>query len=98
MPFQYSWGTVTEDSPRSAAYALDRHLFAARAHRLGEWDERLAGRLTREVLHDALARVPDDFLAPLLGRRPDAEGLRRRRAAYHAFLWKRLKAPRPFVA
>mgnify|MGYP003694533379 CR=1 FL=1 len=29
LPFQYSWGTVTEDSPRTAAYALDRHLFAA---------------------------------------------------------------------
>ena len=33
----------------------------------------------------------------LLGRPPDAERLRRRRAAYQAFLWKRLKAPRPFV-
>jgi hypothetical protein len=98
LPFQYSWGTVTEASPRTAAYALDRHLFAARAPRLGEWDERLAGRLTREVLDDAIAQVPDDFLAPLLGRAPDAERLRRRRSAYHAFLWKRLKAPRPFVA
>jgi hypothetical protein len=96
LPFQYSWGTVTEASPRTAGYAVGRHLFAARASRLGEWDERLAGRLTREVLSDAIAQVPDDFLAPLLGHAPDA--LRRRRAAYHAFLWKRLKAPRPFVA
>jgi len=98
LPFQYSWGTVNEDSPRSAAYAIGRHLFAARAHRLTEWDERLAGRLRREVLDDAIAQVPDDFLSPLLGRSPDAERRRRRRAAYHAFLWKRLKAPRPFVA
>jgi hypothetical protein len=41
--------------------------------------------------------VPDDFLAPLLSRAPDADRLRRRRRAYHAFLWKRLKPPRPFV-
>ena len=98
LPFQYSWGTVTEDSPRSEAYSIDRHLFAARADRLRDWDERLATRLTREVLDNAIAQVPDDFLVPLLGRPPDAERLQRRRAAYQAFLWKRLKAPRPFVA
>jgi hypothetical protein len=97
LPFQYSWGTVTEDSPRSEAYSIDRHLFAARADRLRDWDERLATRLTREVLDNAIAQVPDDFLVPLLGRPPGAERLRRRRAAYQAFLWKRLKAPRPFV-
>jgi hypothetical protein len=97
LPFQYAWNTVTEDAPRSAAYPLDRHLFAARADRLGGWDERLAARLTREVVDEAIAQVPGDFLAPLLGRAPDADRLRRRRRAYHAFLWKRLKAPRPFV-
>jgi hypothetical protein len=97
LPFQYSWGTVTEASPRSAAYPVERHLFAARADRLDDWDERLAGRLTREVVDEAIAQVPDDFLTPLLVRPPDAERRRRRRAAYHAFLWKRLKAPRPFV-
>jgi hypothetical protein len=98
LPFQYSWGTVMEDSPRRAAYPLDRHLFAPRAPRLAEWDDRLAARLTRARLDAAIAQVPDDFLVPLLGRAPDAERLRRRRGAYHAFLWKRLKAPRPFIA
>ena len=97
LPFQYAWGAVTEDSPRSPAYPLDRHLFAARADRLRDWDERLAARLTREVVDDAVAQVPADFLAPLLGRALDADRLRRRRGAYHAFLWKRLKPPRPFV-
>jgi hypothetical protein len=97
LPFQYSWATVTEDSPRAAAYRLDRHLFGPRADRLAEWDDRLAARITRERLDAAIAQVPDDFLVPLLGNRSDAERLRRRRAGYHAFLWKRLKAPRPFV-
>lgn len=98
LPFQYAWSAVTEDSPRSAAYPLHRHLFAPRAGRLADWDGRLAARLTREVVDEAIAQVPDDFLAPLLGRAPDPDRLRRRRRAYHAFLWKRLKPPRPFVA
>ena len=97
LPFQYAWNALTEDAPRSAAYPLDRHLFATRAHRLGHWDQRLAARLTREVVDEAIAQVPDDFLFPLLDRAPDADRLRRRRSAYHAFLWKRLKPPRPFV-
>jgi hypothetical protein len=49
--------------------------------------------VTRDALAVAIAAVPDDFLTPL-----DAAGSpSRRRAAYHAFLWKRLKKPRPFV-
>ena len=59
-------------------------------------DATLAPRLTRDVLQAAVAAVPDDFLQPLLqGTR--GVTLTRRRAAYVAFLWKRLKAPRPFL-
>jgi hypothetical protein len=38
-------------------------------------------------------RLPD----PAAGRRANADRLERRRRAYHAFLWKRLKPPRPFL-
>jgi hypothetical protein len=43
-----------------------------------------------------VAQVPDDFLRPLVA---DAgrERVMRHRGAYEAFLWKRLKAPRPFL-
>jgi hypothetical protein len=53
----------------------------------------LAPLLTRELLGDVLACVPDSFLTA----RPAEWGPSRARAAYVAFLWKRLKAPRPFL-
>lgn len=94
LPFHFDWRRVTEDSPRDTRYPLASHLFGSRAERLHEWDERLAARLTRDVLEAAIADVPDSFLEPLLGRGVSLE----RRRAYHAFLWKRLKRPRPFLA
>ena len=57
-----------------------------------EWDDVFAARLTRDVLDAAVEEVPDTFLEP---GEPDT--LRRRRAAYSAFLWKRLKPPRAFA-
>ena len=45
------------------------------------------------VLTEALAGVPDSFLAD----RPREWSPARARAAIVAFLWKRLRAPRPFI-
>jgi hypothetical protein len=97
LPFQHNWSKVSEASPRSPRYQIERHLLAQRASLLDLWDERLAERITAEVLHHAVSQVPDCFLRPLLP--PDAtdDRLMRRRRAYEAFLWKRLKAPRPFT-
>jgi hypothetical protein len=92
LTFQYDWARVSEDSPRVAA-EHDAHLFGGRRHLLARYDERLAQQLTRERLSEVVARVPDSFLAA----RPDEWSLERARAAYVAFLWKRLRAPRPFV-
>ena len=55
-------------------------------------DEPLASRLGRDVLQSAMDAIPDDLLLE-----DGEEAKRRRRAAYVAFLWKRLKRPRPFV-
>lgn len=96
LPFQYRWSAVSEDSPRRADYPLDRHLFGGRRSRLAAWNEALAARLTREVLERVVAQVPDDFLR-LLVADAGRERVMRRRRAYEAFLWKRLKARRPFV-
>ncbi|MEO8603719.1 MAG: HipA family kinase [bacterium] len=97
LPFQHDWAAVSEATPRRALPSSWVHLFQRHAHSAAAHDAALARRLSRAVLRQALARVPDDFLLPLLERSASADALRRRREAYVAFLWKRLKPPRPFV-
>jgi hypothetical protein len=92
LGFQHSWPSVTEESPRATGWQARGHLLQSRATLLSIVDETLAARLRRGVLEAALAAVPDDFLSD-----EGDEAKRRRRAAYVAFLWKRLKFPRPFV-
>jgi hypothetical protein len=96
LPFHYRWSAVREESPRRA-YPIDRHLFARHAASLAAWDERLAAQLPREVVQAAVEQVPDAFLRPLLPPEAGEERVVRRRKAYEAYLWKRLKAPRAFV-
>ena len=92
LTFQHDWADVSEDSPRASSdHAL--HLFGARRASLGRYDEALARTLTREVLAEVLAEVPDSFLAD----RPAEWSPARARAAYVEVLWKRLRPPRPFV-
>ena len=99
LPFQYNWAAVTEDSPRSGQYAMTQHLFWPHAQSLDQWDEHLTAKLSAPVLQSAIAKIPDCFLAPLIASpHPlSADQIERRRQAYAAFLWKRLKAPRPFM-
>ncbi|KAI9133124.1 HipA family kinase [Acaryochloris sp. CCMEE 5410] len=97
LPFQYNWSQVTEEVPRRLNYAMDRHLFGEKATALQQWDLALAAKLSRDVIQDAVAHIPDCFLLPLCRPGAVAEQLERRRQAYGAFLWKRLKFPRPFV-
>jgi hypothetical protein len=92
LPFQHSWALVTEDSPR-APTDYTRHVFHERLALLPGIDAVLAPQVTRAVLAQAVAAVPEEFFTALHPSRAAA----RTRAAYHAFLWKRLKAPRPFV-
>jgi hypothetical protein len=91
LPFQYDWPRVTESSPREAA-SYANHVFEARTALLPRYDATLARLVNERALTEALAEVPDE-LFDSTNREPSA----RVRAAYHAFLWKRLKAPRPFI-
>jgi hypothetical protein len=95
LMFQYDWGHVTEQTPRQPGAFVDRHLLHVSAQQLADCDAVLAAKLTRDVLERALATVPDDFLLPLVSAGSDAT---RQRALYVAYLWKRLRAPRPFVS
>lgn len=92
LPFQHDFRSVTEDSPREP-YRFDVHVFAACAPLLPRVDPSLAEHLSREVLERCVGEVPAAFLA----HRPREWSVERARAAYVAFLWKRLRAPRPFV-
>ena len=96
LRFHHDWTAVTEDTPRRPLLDLSSHALAARATALAEWDALLAGDLDRETLREAVSEVPEAFLRAVLPSRADAAAGARRREAYTAFLWKRLKPPRPF--
>jgi hypothetical protein len=91
LGFHHRWSAVTEKSPRTQDWSISRHVLGCRATRLAAIDGVLAGVLDRSALESAVAAVPADYLSATGG---DTE---RRRAAYVAFLWKRLKEPRPFL-
>lgn len=93
LPFHYDWASVTEQSPRERGPAIEDHLFYRRMGTLSEADAGAASALSRDVLVAAVSAVPASFLEDAFPNEP-AE---RTRAAYVAFLWKRLKPPRPFV-
>lgn len=88
LDFHHDWRRVTEQAPREAGPVVATHLLRVTDEQLATADEQLAPKLTRDVLEGALSQVADDFLGS------DAARLR---AAYVAYLWKRLKEPRPFV-
>jgi hypothetical protein len=91
LSFHYDWPHLTEDTPREPTiYAT--HVFATRAELIQKIDATLARRLDPHALAAALLAVPDELLASVSADAPS-----RTRAAYEAFLWKRLKAPRPFL-
>lgn len=91
LGFHHRWSTVTEESPRVRSWSPSTHVLGSRATRLALIDTALARIVDRTVLESAVGAVPDDYL-PVSGM-----DTHRRRAAYVAFLWKRLKEPRPFV-
>ena len=96
LGFYHNWSSVTEDSPARVLATMSRHVMREHATDLARLDDVLAQRLNRDVIRSAVEQVPDDFLRPLLPK-PISRTLSRRREAYCAFLWKRLKKPRRFA-
>jgi hypothetical protein len=91
LGFHHRWSAVTEESPRARGWPFGNHVLRSRATRLQLIDQQMAWLVSRTLLESAINEVPDDYLSMNDG---DA---RRRRSAYAAFLWKRLKEPRPFM-
>ena len=100
LGFQYNWPAVTEDAPARPPVEYEPHLFASFVSPgdLLDWDELFAARITRELIDAAVSQVPDEFVLPLIDGEGSADAVRRRRAAYGAFLWKRLRSPRGFLS
>jgi hypothetical protein len=98
LPFHHNWRAVAEDSPTRATFAFSSHVLCGRATELAGWDRVLTPKLDRDAIRAAVDAVPDEFLAPLLPPAAPSTAFTRRREAYGAFLWKRLKAPRPSAA
>ncbi len=96
LRFQHKWSAVTEASPRRDEGPQASHILYSRATQVAAMDAHLAACLDRDVIRAAVGSVPDDFLKPLVAPPATSVALRRRRQAYLAFLWKRLKPPRPF--
>jgi hypothetical protein len=92
LHFHHDWRAVTEQTPREPGRILAEHLLQISAPQLAEADAELAPKLGQNSLESALLEVPDAFLAAL-----SVESPARQRAAYVAYLRKRLKAPRPFI-
>jgi hypothetical protein len=67
-------------------------LLADRAQRAHDIDSSMADLLTRDRLEAILESVPSSFLDAAY----PGEAAGRVRARYHAFIWKRSRAPRPF--
>jgi hypothetical protein len=93
LSFHFDLGRLTEQTPRDAPFDWRGHLFAEHAALVARVDVECAARFDRGVLAKAVSVVPDDFLVTAFPRVAPADV----RGIYAAFLWKRLKAPRPFL-
>jgi hypothetical protein len=92
LSFHHDWRSVTEQSPREPGRIVSEHLMQVSEAQLREADDALAPKLSRATFEAALAQVPDEWLS-LQGN----DSAERERAAYVAYLHKRLRAPRPFI-
>lgn len=90
LGFQHRWRDVTEDSPRHPGWPREDHVLWSQRSGVAAADAALAAAVTRDVLEAAVESVPREYFQ-------NGDDARRRRAAYVAFLWKRLKTPRPFA-
>jgi len=90
LTFQYALDRLSEDSPRRPLVTTRPHLLADRPPAPAALDDELAAHLPRAAIRAALAEVPDEFW-------PAGGDLVRLRELFVAYLWKRLRAPRPFA-
>ncbi len=91
--FHHAWGGGVTDPARFAtqAYDVTDHVLGAHAGAVPPLDAELAARVSDEVISEAVALVPDEWLVE---RPASPESLR---AAYAAFLRARRDSGRPWL-
>lgn len=97
LAFQYALPDMDASAPRRPYVLREPHVLQRRAGHIQSRDEQFAQRLTRDMIVDAVAQVPDDFLVPLLHGATPRDTLVERRAAYVEYLVRRLEPARPFL-
>ena len=90
--FHHTWTDYLERSRRPFPQIKD-HVLLPLAGALAEVDAALSARLTPDVIHGIVDRIPDSWLDPVRGLAGPAE----QRAGYANYLLSRLEAPRAFV-
>lgn len=90
--FHHSWDNYLGRSGDKFA-AIKDHVLLPLASELRDVDERLASRLTLEVLREIVGLIPESWLGDV----PDFEDVEAHRAAYVEYFRQRLEAPRAFV-
>lgn len=93
--FHHGWPGGIGSPGRFAAqpYDVSDHVLVAHVAGVGAADAALAPQVTRELLEDVLAQVPDAWLEPVPGAATPSE----LRAAYVRFLLARVGGSRPWL-
>lgn len=94
LSIHYTWRDPAEHARRSHAERLADHVLLPFASSIAAADERLAPIVSRALLENLVAELPDDWLAS----DPIAGDSAAQRQAYVNYLCRRLESPRPFVA
>lgn len=90
--FHHSWENHLERS-RGAFPQIKDHVLLAAASEIRQADAEMSGGITRLLLEEVLAQVPDEWL----GVEPGIGGSKELRAAYMEYLMRRLEPPRAFL-
>ncbi len=91
----HSWRDPAGHARRPMA-EIARNVLLPYSSSILEADERLASKLTPELLAEIVAAVPDDWLPPDPAR-PELATAAAHRAAYRDYLERRIAAPRAFA-
>lgn len=92
----HDWRGITDERTRTPFPLVKNHVLLAQAGDLARADERLAARLTDDVLATVVSALPDELLLdPTRPEDPEPAVLRER---YRDWLATRVREPRAFVA